>query len=200
MNKQDRILKYLSETMQGEEKIQFENELKSSLELRSEFDKISASIRSLKHDTEVRTSDKYFINLLPKVREKIDEKYKRRINANRKTILALGLITIITFLFLFNTKLTINSDENPEQLNGVYDISIADDSIMNDFLDEYYSEAPYTIEIDLFSDENYFLPAVEDMEQYIYNNTTEFIPFFEVSTSGEEMDEVIRVLSDKKIL
>lgn len=75
-NYRERIIKYLSELMDEKEKISFEEELKKSEFLKMEFDRVNDSLRSLDYSY-TDADEKYFVNLLPKVRTRIDTPVKK---------------------------------------------------------------------------------------------------------------------------
>ena len=68
---EDLILKYLSDLMKEKEKAEFENKLKSSDELRKDFEKTLSLINQFSEIEKIQIDERYFASLLPKVYEKV---------------------------------------------------------------------------------------------------------------------------------
>ncbi len=76
MNNREKILKYLSDLMNRDEKREFESLLENDSELQEEFNSIKKSLATLKRDSEPEVNETYFVNLLPRARSKMEKKKK----------------------------------------------------------------------------------------------------------------------------
>lgn len=94
------ILKYLSGLLTEDEIKVFENDLMNDLDLKNEFDNVNNFLLVNKESV----NEKYFINLLPNVREKIALKKNKKRKKVIFTIPALALSLILIFVLVSNLK------------------------------------------------------------------------------------------------
>lgn len=96
----EKILKYLSGLMNDEEKNAFERDMEKSDKLQAEFNSVKNMLEDLTVSG-VEADEKYFVNLIPKTRERIEKGIKRKSN---KWIyyLAPALPVILAVVILYN--------------------------------------------------------------------------------------------------
>lgn len=111
MKLNDKILKYISDYMSGDEKVEFERELNESQELRDELQNYKSYLQELK-STPVEDSF-YFNNLLPRVKEKIAGRVRHRIPLLPKLAAGAALVVV---LFLIINPFGKSSRTNFEQI------------------------------------------------------------------------------------
>lgn len=190
---EDLILRYLAELMDEKEKLEFENQLKVSEELKSEFDEISNILESFPKPEEIKLDERYFNSLLPKVYQKVKFVNKHLI---RRIAYAIPVIIIfIVYLFYHSPSKSFEEElqsitqemisyyseyENPvyiedipdEQMARIRDISNFNVAYLEDVKipDEYIQKY-----IPGIYEESQFLHKFTDDEIYlIYNNLDKF--------------------------
>lgn len=105
MKKNDeRILKYLSELMNEKEKSNFEKELTSSEELKSNYESIINHLEVANISKYVTINEMYFTNVLPRVRERLEKKKKSYSWKSVYYLTPTAAAVVILSLFLFNSK------------------------------------------------------------------------------------------------
>lgn len=132
----ERILRYLSELMDEKEKIEFEKELQADSVLAAELAIQKSKLESLS-PVEVETDERYFNNLIPIVRSKIE----KSVNAKLLPRLAFGLPTLIVMVIV--SVLFLKSGNNPGNGNS---------EIVNEILENFDNEnvsSKYISDLDL---------------------------------------------------
>ena len=125
----ERILYYISDRLNREERILFEEELKKSGKLRTEFDHIKFQLDSLSRGKEFETDETYFTNLLPKVYQRIDKQKKFRKFGGIYYLVPTATAVVVLFLFLLNTKPnydTCYKDLAAEVVNNLSDQEVSE--------------------------------------------------------------------------
>ncbi len=157
-----RIILYLDNQLNNEEKRKFEIELSKSASLLQQMDDYKNVLMQLKFDEEKVNGEDYFINMIPKFREKLTSDKKRFQLNTSYSLAAFVSVMIIVFLFFYPFKSAENnsidgmitelneseaaeifnyltngfSSENINQLNGSSD-SLFSELIFSEFsLDE----------------------------------------------------------------
>lgn len=137
MKKNDkRILKYLAELMDDTERHNFETELSESDELRKDFAAINNKLGQVGFDKAIEVDERYFANLLPRVRERLEKK-RRIISWNTSfyaTPTAAALVILLFLLFSSKVEFETQYKELAEE-------------VVNNFSDEDVS-AKYFTELD----------------------------------------------------
>ena len=128
------ILKYMAGQLTPLEKEEFEQKLASDPELRKKVDAIEETLGQFKSLNEAEIEDSYFTNLIPKVRQKIDDNGKKKVF---KLVPAFSLALTVLIVLLLNLptmdepsefKLSFSEDE----LAGI--LTDLDDSEIDDYL------------------------------------------------------------------
>jgi hypothetical protein len=206
MNNNDKILKYLSDLMDEEEKYEFEKELKSSPELKTEYGKIKNSLDFLKSSQPKHSDQRYFNSLLPSIRSRIDERRKK---FQFKPSIAFGLSIVIAVF----TVVLLEMNE-PSQSNLFYSYlseaaeEMVESGSYSDYesyiIQNYYSENLYNgqDEITELLENEYVNEIVSsgalnrDIQELPYINDYSFMENLEEA----EFESIYKSLSNTKIL
>lgn len=124
-----KILKYISGQLTQEELIIFEEELKKSDQLKTDYDNIKLQLDDLSIRKEFETNEIYFGNLLPRVYQRIDKKKKFRKFRGIYYLVPTVSAVIVLFLFLLNTKTNYDTgykDLANEVVNNLSDQEVSD--------------------------------------------------------------------------
>ncbi len=115
----ERIILYLDKQMGEEERRAFEKELRTSPELSKQLERGKKVLQNLKADEHSLQNEDYFLNLIPRFREKLSSNRKRfKIKiAYAVTSLAVVLVSAILWFNLFNTSNNNSFDNIISQLN-----------------------------------------------------------------------------------
>lgn len=186
MKNNDRIIRYLSGMMSPGESIEFENELKHSKTLPQEFLKFKEQLSGLNTKPE-REEHQYFINLMPRVRERMQ---KRKINfySTFKYLVPACVLILVYIIIPFRS-----SSELEEQINDLSDSSQTE--LLNFIEDD---------EIVLNNNDEVFESAISDQLTYDdlnnlgakYMNTEDLLE----NLSEEEADKIYNTILNTKIL
>lgn len=133
-NNDDRILKYLSELMDVNERAEFEKELSSSAELSRDFEELKNQINiAVIPEETIRLDERYFTNLLPRIHKKMG---KRNLLLSWKTVYYAIPTTAAVLVF---TLLMINPKAS-------FDASYRDlaNEVVNNFSDQEVSNKYFT--------------------------------------------------------
>jgi hypothetical protein len=131
MTENEKILKYLSGMLTEKELADFNEELNSNANLRSELEKINSELESIKFIPEV--DEDYFTELVRKSKTK----RKSRVSVqNIRYALSLGVAAVIVFFFALTGKVNKNSDV---RLNDILNQNKIVNDISVDAISENYS-------------------------------------------------------------
>ncbi|MEG8945883.1 hypothetical protein [Rosettibacter firmus] len=187
------ILRYLADLMDEKEKLEFENQLKVSEELKNEFDEISNILENFPKPEEIKLDERYFNTLLPKVYQKVSSVNKHLIR--RIAYVIPVIITLLVYLFYHNSSENFdeqlqsltqemisyyNDSENPEYIEDITDEQMIKLQDVNNFDAAYLEELKIPGEyvqkyIPGIYEESQFLHNFTDDEIYlIYNNLDKF--------------------------
>ena len=100
MKTNERILKYLAGELSEKEKSQLEAELKNNEELKKLFEKCSSQLEEIKSTRDLELNENYFINLIPRVHERI-RKNNRWVWIPRLAFV-LPVLAIIAFILFYS--------------------------------------------------------------------------------------------------
>ena len=157
----ERILKYISGDLTQEELIIFEEELKKSDQLKTDYDNIKLQLDDLSILKEFETNEIYFANLLPRVYQRMDKKKKFRKFRGIYYLVPTATAVVVLFLFLLNTKTNYNAvykDLANEVVNNLSDQEVSDkylteleidpsDYVLNQNNDELNVQIPSDLEL-----------------------------------------------------
>ncbi|OGU33852.1 MAG: hypothetical protein A2068_03120 [Ignavibacteria bacterium GWB2_35_6b] len=198
MNNEEKILKYFSDSLTSEEKKNFEEEIENSEELKNEFVKFRESLSELKNISTPEVDENYFVNLTPRIRNKMGKKRKFfTIPKLAFSFSVFAVILVISFnLFNNENKQIIFSLENEKSiLNEV--LEETPDEQLSDYINfslnygsDNFSVLADEIEYD---EENLRTIGEKTLKSF---NEYELID----NLSDEEADEIYNQLLNTKIL
>lgn len=182
MNNRDKILLYLDGQMPESERIQFENELKTSVELQQEYEKLKSKFSSLNDLNNIEFDDSYFVNVVPNVRKRLEKKSKKELIPKFAWSAASVVIIAVVMIFTLNKKENINmnsiqqitanmnTNELEETLNAL-NTGITDNSelIQTNERSDSLIDAALVNEISssITGENNYFAYDETDINSYI---------------------------------
>jgi hypothetical protein len=141
---EERILKYLSDLLNEKERAELEKEFSNSKELHDEFMFLKNQIDSLKIDNEMSVDERYFANLLPRMRTRIEKRdfayYSKRIYYIAPTLAAV----VVLLLFILHPSNVPDIQYNT--LAGEVVNNITDQEVSQKYLYEIESD-PASIEL-----------------------------------------------------
>jgi len=133
----EKILKYISGQLTQEEIIIFENELKKSDRLKTDYDNIKLQLDDLSISKEFETNEIYFANLIPRVYQRIEKKKKFWKFGGIYYLVPTASAVVVLFLFLLNTKSNYDT--------GYKDLAV---EVVNNFSDQEVSDK-YLTELEM---------------------------------------------------
>lgn len=105
MKKNDeRILKYLSELMDENERLDFEKELMSSTELANDLVSINSRLEKATLPKIIDVDERYFANLVPRIHEQLRKKRKNIFWKSAYYLTPTAAAVVVLFIFLFTSK------------------------------------------------------------------------------------------------
>ncbi len=197
MSNRDRILEYLSDVMAAGERERFDEELKSSGELRREFDMIKRTLKNVGYSSDTEVDINYFNNLIPRMRNRLNRKSKSAFSRNHKHAMALGIIVVIVSLVIFAPGNLIDSYNLPSSDQ----LAFAEDSVLNNYLDNsYYSNQMNTGNAEDLEGFDESGLRSDELEVYLLDNPDDLTSSINDLVDEDELLSVINELSNKKIL
>lgn len=130
----EKILKYISGQLTQEELIIFEDELKKSDQLKTDYDNIKLQLDDLSMGNEFRTNETYFANLLLRVYQRIDIKKRFWKFGGIYYLVPTASAVVVLFLFLLNTK--TNYDTGYKELANEVVNNLSDQEVSDKYLTE----------------------------------------------------------------
>ena len=164
MNNDERIIKYLDGELQEEEKALFEKDLSRSEALQNELAAYKKVITAIDEQKSFDTKTTYFTNLIPIIREKLEQRETR--NPVRKFGYAVAFILILVTGYFIFQPLFFSSPENilavEEFADNLTDAELGEmiDYLVEDNESEFIDEDLYNFEED-------------ELENIIYASTSE---------------------------
>jgi len=105
MKKNDeKILKYISDSMNETERTSFESELEHSEDLRTDLDEVRAKLGEIIIPRDIEADERYFANILPRVMERLEEKKNFFSWKIAYYLTPTAAAVVVLSLFLFNSK------------------------------------------------------------------------------------------------
>ncbi len=122
----ERIIQYISELMNESERDSFSRELENSEELKTHFDSVKSDLEKLSFG-KIEADERYFSNLLPMVRNKLENPAKNKL-LPRLAFVVPTLVAVVIAILLIQPKYNSNSS-NLEIVNEI--IENLDDEIIS---------------------------------------------------------------------
>ncbi len=147
MKNDEIILKYLSDLMDEDEKKQFEIRLGKDQNLKNDFESINNKLNTFTDTNVIETDSSYFINLMPKMRNKIERKERNRI-LTLAPIISFGVAALLIF-FLQLPK--IMHKDTPDNYAAIDDLSSILSDLETTYLNDYF-EGSYIYDYAYYDD------------------------------------------------
>ncbi|NNG26659.1 MAG: hypothetical protein HKM87_03985 [Ignavibacteriaceae bacterium] len=184
MNNDERIIKYLEGELQEDERSLFEKDLSNSETLRNELAAYNKVLTSFDEQKLFDTESTYFTNLVPSIREKLEQ--RKTINPFRKLGYAAGfLLLFVAGYFIFQPL--FSSSENIFTVEEFADNLT--DAELNEMIEYYVTEDETEL-----NDEDLSTFIEDDMETIIYSSTYEsklaIISDFELNNFLDDIQEI----------
>jgi len=164
MNNDERIIKYLDSELQEEEKASFEKDLSRSKSLQNELAAYKKVLTVFDEQKLFDTESTYFTNLVPAIREKLEQ--SKTTNPFRKLGYAVAFILLFVAGYFIFQPLFISSSE---QIITIEELA---DNMTDAELDEMIDYLVEEGETELF-DEDLHNFEEDDLENIIYASTYE---------------------------
>jgi len=186
---EERILKYLSDSLNEKERTEFEKEISLSKELHDEFMFMKSQIDSLKLDHEIPLDERYFANLLPRIKNRLEKRnfayYSKRIYYIAPTLAA------VVVLLMFILKPSALPENQYKTLANEIVNNISDQEVSQKYFYEIESD-PASIEL-TFKEENLNSDLTADVDV----NNDELISLIEKNYSDDY--STLSKLSDNEL-
>lgn len=194
MKQNDKILKYISDYMSDDEKVEFEKELNESQELQDKLQNYKSYLQKLK-STPVEENF-YFNNLLPRVKEKISGRVRHRIPLIPKLAAGAALVVV---LFLIINPFGKSSRTNFEQI-----ILNNSDAYQNEILSSIEETNPSVLPEEVLKNTDNLINTnlSSELELNDLNVETEYTKtsYLLENINETEANEIYNQLVNKKIL
>lgn len=190
----EKILKYLSGTMTEKEIEKFEEEIKVDISLSNECEDIKSILKGISIPEGIQLDERYFINLIPRIKEKLDSKKRNPLSRRISyAIPALIIIIVIVFFFPSNKEKT---DEAYRLLTEEVINNIDNEEVAGKYLD--YTLMQNLSYVGLNGEIDASIPSIIEMpSEYSTINNYEY--YNEYSTyenySDEELEKAYKYLS-----
>ncbi len=200
-NHKDKILKYLSGLMTHDEAVNFEKEIRDSAELNSLLQKYNRNLSDLKELSNIKVEERYFINLLPRIRNKFVREKKDsfilRI-ASALPAIVLSIFVAVNFLYI---NFEIQNDFSSVLTEAIEDSdSISVSKLLTDYPNSFSMYRTYSSGTEIINE--YFDNPDIDITQFSQKTGILVIDNFNLYEllNEEEIEDIYNTLIDKKIL
>jgi hypothetical protein len=198
MTNQEKIIRYLDGTLDSTDIEAVKAEIEKSTALRKEYERLLSLKKRLKKLSEVEADPDYFINLLPRFRERINQKKKKSF------LPAYALGTVLTALIIFAAVVFLNDSDST--LNLIEISAQLEDNELESILVYYSNGNTYSIDdeedgselflSELFNGDNNSI----DMEALKTLSLKYAIDDVLEDVSDQEADLIVNEISNKNIL
>jgi len=193
----ERILKYLDNDLDNNERIKFENDLKQLPELKKEYDKYLVLNNKFNYNKVIEVDETYFNGIVPEFRNRLETKKKsKRIFAFS---FANSLAAIIIFYLVLSPNKSLNLNEiaknwNENDINNAIEYAVPNSNLYS-LTDEYDYSSLDSVVSTMLTDELNLTNNSEVMQlidnSIDYNNLTS-----QISTA--ETNELYNTILNKK--
>ncbi|MCZ7601526.1 MAG: hypothetical protein QY331_10760 [Melioribacteraceae bacterium] len=198
------ILKYLSGLLDEREVETFNEKIKNDLAFSEEFEKIKLSLDTFNKTSDIEVEEKYFINITPRVRQKIQNRAQTRsLRFAPVFSFIIAVILIIILQIPNNYSLQENFTSNNNSLSNIFeniDLSESEDFFETGMIDQsdYYSYEFSAENLNEFINSEIF-SEIEDVDDLSYTGEIYSLSNYE-DYSTEDVAYVYETLINKKIL
>jgi hypothetical protein len=201
-NYDDIILKYFSGLLNEKEAENFETEIEINTELKNRYGELRKKFADIRDLNPKEANPGYFINLIPEVREKLDNRSGMGISFSLQKALGFAMaLVLLIFVLVQNGEDTVNLDSETvlstlektdnEELNEFVELRYGDDQLYDVMGD---------IDLDNYSDALNEQLAVNTEDLYNYTEYAFYgLDGISEITENQEND-IFSSLIDKKIL
>jgi len=163
---EEKILKYISDSMSESERASFERELENSEELRISFGAINSELGKMALPGEIEADERYFANLLPRVRERIGSRKSFFYRKLAYYLTPTAAAVIVFSLFLFNSKTEF--DLQYKELANAVVSNFSDSEVSENYFTELESNPADLIFTAITEDLNVQLPSELELNSDSY--------------------------------
>lgn len=198
------ILKYLSGLLDEREVETFNEKIKNDPTFFQECEKIKSSLNAINDASKINIDEKYFINNIPRVRQKIESKAQTRsLRFAPVFSFIIAVILIIILQIPNNYSLQENFTSNNNSLSNIFeniDLSESEDFFETGMIDQsdYYSYEFSAENLNEFINSEIF-SEIEDVDDLSYTGEIYSLSNYE-DYSTEDVAYVYETLINKKIL
>lgn len=195
----DEILKFLSGSMKPDEVEKFNSKIKASVDFKNQLDEAKNILAELRTGS-IDTNEKYFVNLIPRMRERIEADKKHRLRKQLYYAVPVFAIALIVFL-VYPRSNTAFENYYGELAQAVVN-NIDDKDVSQKYLNDVSMEPAYAAAVK--SDD--FTLGLEDAVNNIPSSYLNVIGYSNAETyqslgnlSGDEIDNLCKELNDFKL-
>ncbi len=195
MKSRNKIILYLDNLMEGEEKVKFENELLHSVDLAEELKRIKNELEELKKYADADIDAPYFNNIIPVFRGKTKNQKVRMVfpvPQYKSFIPALTVVLVGLLLLIFNNSgkksldLTNLNDSELQNIASEYQL-FDNSSTFSDMINDQISDKVDSLYIDEFVGSGSDIAYIESID---YNSLLAVL-------SNEEAETIYQQLINK---
>jgi hypothetical protein len=192
--KNDLILRYIDGNLDGEEKIQFEAELKNSLSLQKEISKYRNVCNRFSSYKDIPADDDYFRNMVPRFRSKLPGKLKR-FPLQKVALASAASLIVVMFLFLLLNR----TNQIPNIADSLNDHELTElwDKFSSDVLPAEYS-ADITIDSTINALYLSEINITPDIDSYYFADKRSDVSTLVKDINDEEADNIYKEIINKK--
>lgn len=195
----DEILKFLSGSMKPDEVEKFNSKIKASVDFKNQLDEAKNILAELRTGS-IDTNEKYFVNLIPRMRERIEADKKHRLRKQLYYAVPVFAIALIVFL-VYPRSNTAFENYYGELAQAVVN-NIDDKDVSQKYLNDVSMEPAYAAAVK--SDD--FTLGLEDAVNNIPSSYLNVIGYSNAETyqslgnlSGDDIDNLCKELNDFKL-
>jgi hypothetical protein len=195
MKMNEKIFNYIAGRLSEKEKFDFEKELEKNEELKKQFDMFSLQLNKLTEANDINFNPAYFVNLLPRTREKLYREKKKILFP--KLALALPVLAIIVYFLFYSNRTDVFSKyvaDLPD--SSKQEIVSYIDSENNNIQAELMKESNADELLDKAISNSIDIQNINVDSRFTYSDDYELLK----KLSPEEANKIYNNLVDKKIL
>ena len=194
-NNEDRILKYLSELMDVNERTEFEKELSSSAALSNDFDALKNKINEAVMTETIAVDERYFTNHLPRIHKRMGKRNKL---LSWKTVyyaVPTAAAVLVFTLLMVNPK--PNFDESYKDLANVVVNNFSDQQVSDKYFTELESNPADDILTQSSDELNIRIPSDLEINNESYTRLIDNPVADDYSTLSRLSDKELEVIYEK---
>jgi hypothetical protein len=193
----DEIFKFLSGSMKPDEVEKFNSKIKASVDFKNQLDEAKNILAELRIGS-IDTNEKYFVNLIPRMRERIEAEHRLR----KQLYYAVPVFAIALIVFLVYPRSNTTFENYYGELAQAVVNNIDDKDVSQKYLNDVSMEPAYAAAVK--SDD--FTLGLENAVNNIPTSYLNVIGYSNAETyqslgnlSGDEIDNLCKELNDFKL-